>query len=49
MGELLWYTVQLQHMGKGQDPDPTRHPLRNLRHNLVDPGVVGRPQRGFAA
>jgi 2,4-dienoyl-CoA reductase-like NADH-dependent reductase (Old Yellow Enzyme family) len=49
MGELLWYTVQLQRMGKGIEPDPNRHPLRNVREYLLNTGIVGRPRCGFAA
>jgi len=49
MGELLWYTVQLQRMGQGKEPDPNRHPLRNLRQYLVNVGLIGRPRRGLAA
>jgi 2,4-dienoyl-CoA reductase-like NADH-dependent reductase (Old Yellow Enzyme family) len=48
MGELLWYTVQLQRMGQGKEPDPNRHPLRNLRQYLVNVGLIGRPRRGLA-
>lgn len=50
MGELLWYGVQLRRLGNGKDPDPHRHPLRNLPQYLVNAGMLGRPaRRGFAA
>ncbi|MGU3501759.1 NADH:flavin oxidoreductase/NADH oxidase family protein [Mycobacterium sp. C31M] len=50
MGELLWYGVQIRRLGNGKEPDPNRHPLRNLPQYLVNAGMLGRPQRrGFAA
>jgi len=49
MGELLWYTVQLQRMSQGKDPDPHRRSLCNLPRYLVNTGVLGRPRRGLAA
>ncbi|GEM30302.1 NADH oxidoreductase [Nocardia neocaledoniensis NBRC 108232] len=50
MGELLWYGVQLRRLGEGKNPDPKRHPLRNLPHYLKNAGMLGRSQqRGFAA
>lgn len=49
MGELLWYTVQLQRISEGKDPDPDRHPLCNLPRYLVNTGVIGRVRNGSAA
>jgi hypothetical protein len=49
MGELLWYTVQVQRIGNGKDPDPHRHPLRNVPQYLINTGLTGRPRRGFGA
>jgi 2,4-dienoyl-CoA reductase-like NADH-dependent reductase (Old Yellow Enzyme family) len=49
MGELMWYGVQLRRLGNGKDPDPNRHPLRNLPQYLTSMGMLGRPQRrGFS-
>ncbi|MEV6318343.1 NADH:flavin oxidoreductase/NADH oxidase family protein [Streptomyces sp. NPDC051776] len=49
MGELLWYGVQLRRLGNGKNPDPNRHPVRNLPLYLIRAGMLGRPQRrGFA-
>ncbi|MGW4890118.1 NADH:flavin oxidoreductase/NADH oxidase family protein [Streptomyces murinus] len=48
MGELMWFGVQLRRIGQGKEPDPTRHPLRNLPHYLHTTGLIGRPaRRGF--
>ncbi|GAA2623945.1 NADH:flavin oxidoreductase/NADH oxidase family protein [Actinomadura fulvescens] len=36
MSELAWHTEQLWRMGRGQDPDPGRHPVRSmLRYTAV--------------
>ncbi|CAM2976077.1 NADH:flavin oxidoreductase/NADH oxidase family protein [Skermania piniformis] len=48
MGELLWYGVQIRRLGRGKDPDPDRHPLRNLPQYLSNAGMLPT-RRGFAA
>lgn len=49
MGELMWYGVQLRRIGQGKNPDPNRHPLRNLPHYLRATGLIGKPtRRGIA-
>ncbi|MFH8282636.1 NADH:flavin oxidoreductase/NADH oxidase family protein [Streptomyces antibioticus] len=49
MGELMWYGVQLRRIGQGKDPDPERHPLRNLLHYMRTTGLIGKPaRRGIA-
>ncbi|MFF8732309.1 NADH:flavin oxidoreductase/NADH oxidase family protein [Streptomyces sp. NPDC015171] len=45
MGELMWYGVQLRRIGQGKDPDPKRHPLRNLPHYMRTTGLIGKPAR----
>lgn len=47
--ELVWYSVQMWRMGDGENPDPNRHPVRNLTQYLATTGVqaLRRNRRGF--
>lgn len=47
MGELLWYSAQLRRLGKGFEPDPNRHPIRNIGPYLQSMALFGRQKRGF--
>lgn len=47
MGELLWYSVQLRRLGQGHEPDPNRHPIRNLGPYLQSMALFGSAKRGY--
>lgn len=47
MGELLWYSVQLRRLGQGHEPDPNRHPIRNIGPYLQSMALFGSAKRGF--
>ncbi len=48
LSELTNYTVQMWRMGDGKEPDPSRHPVRNVARYMVKHGIdaVRLPARG---